>query len=52
MTFDTYAEYLAYIETLPTDAAAVAISELGHSIRCLQIEQWDLEFSLVLEAAE
>ena len=46
MIFNTYAEYLAYIQALPTDDAYfAAISNLGHTIRCLQIEQWDLELS-------
>ena len=51
MTFTTYAEYTAYLKSLPTDARIAAICD--DNIRCLEIEEYDRQFSLLdKEAAD
>jgi predicted nucleic acid-binding protein len=45
MTFDTWTEYTAYLKSLPTDACIAALCD--HNIKCLEIEEYDREFSLL-----
>ena len=45
MTFNTWTEYTAYLKSLPTDACIAALFD--DNIRCLEIEEYDREFSLL-----
>jgi len=49
MTFTTWTEYTAYLESLPTDARIAALFD--DNIRCLEIEEYDRQFSLLNKVA-